>query len=201
MNAAFACWNNRIAPVFDSARQILLVRVESGQVISETQQVLSGELPVQKALHLAQLKVGTLVCGAISRPLYGMVSAYGIRVIPFVAGDLREVVQAWNRGGLTGDTFAMPGCAGRGGWRFREIQTIHWEDSIMNGRGMGRGQGGGGRGLGRTGRGLGRMGGSKTAGPAGTCVCPQCGHREPHQRGVPCFDRECPQCGTAMTRE
>ena len=200
MNAAFSCWKNRIAPVFDNTRQILLVRVESGRIVAETQEDLHGELPVQKALHLAELKVGTLVCGAISRPLHAMVTAYGIRVIPFVAGDLGEVVRAWNRSGLTGDAFAMPGCAGRGGRRFREMQTIHWEDSIMNGRGIGRGQGGG-RGAGHAGRGPGRMGGSKMAGPAGTCVCPQCGHREPHQRGIPCFDRQCPQCGTAMTRE
>jgi predicted Fe-Mo cluster-binding NifX family protein len=200
MNAAFACWNHRIAPVFDSARQVLLVRAESGRIVSETQRVLPGELPVQKALHLAELGVGTLVCGAISRPLHGMVSAYGIRVIPFVAGDLREVVRAWIQDALTGDTFAMPGCSGRGRGRFREMHGIKWEDSIMNGRGGGRGQGGG-RGLGRAGQGPGRTGGTKMAGPAGTCVCPQCGHREPHQRGVPCFERQCPQCGAAMTRE
>jgi hypothetical protein len=30
MKAAFAVWNHRIAPVFDFARQILLVEVESG---------------------------------------------------------------------------------------------------------------------------------------------------------------------------
>jgi predicted Fe-Mo cluster-binding NifX family protein len=89
MNTAFSCWNNRIAPVFDNARQVLLVRVDSGRIIGEEQQVLPGDLPVQKALRLAELGVGTLVCGAISRPLHGMVIAYGIRVIPFVAGDLR----------------------------------------------------------------------------------------------------------------
>jgi hypothetical protein len=32
-------------------------------------------------------------------------------------------------------------------------------------------------------------------------VCPQCGRREPHARGVPCIDQKCPMCGTAMVRE
>jgi hypothetical protein len=42
MNVAFACWNRRIAPVFDSARQILIVQVESGRIVREEQQVLPG---------------------------------------------------------------------------------------------------------------------------------------------------------------
>lgn len=39
------------------------------------------------------------------------------------------------------------------------------------------------------------------AGPGGTCVCPNCGERKPHERGIPCFDQKCPKCGAAMTRE
>jgi hypothetical protein len=66
--------------------------------------------------------------------------------------------------------------------------------------GGGRGQGGGG-GRGRGGKRPGRMGGPLAAGPGGNCVCPQCGAKEPHQRGVPCPQRKCPKCGAAMTRE
>lgn len=67
---------------------------------------------------------------------------------------------------------------------------------------FGRGGGlGGGSNLGRGG-GQGRMGGNKAgAGPAGYCVCPNCGHKVPHQAGVPCYQTNCPQCGTKMVRE
>jgi hypothetical protein len=66
------------------------------------------------------------------------------------------------------------------------------------GRKGGRGQGGRGQGQGR---GPGRMGGPKAAGPGGDCICPNCGHKVPHKRGQPCYEVNCPKCGTRMTRE
>lgn len=197
MKAAFAAWDNRIAPVFDTARQIHLVEAESGQIVSETQELLADDLPVQKALRLAELGVGTLVCGAISRPLHEMVAAYGIRVIPFVAGDLREIIKAWLSDGFDWDAFAMPGCGGLGRRQFRVMYGTYKEKNTMNGRK----RGGMGTGGGQGGRRPGRMGGPLAAGPAGYCVCPQCGQKEPHKRGVPCFARKCPKCGATMTRE
>jgi len=63
-----------------------------------------------------------------------------------------------------------------------------------------RGQGPGtGRGMGK-GRGGGR-GGRFAAGPGGNCVCTNCGAKEPHQLGTPCYEQYCPKCGAAMTRE
>lgn len=67
----------------------------------------------------------------------------------------------------------------------------------MFGRGRGA-RGGGGRGAGRGG--AGRMGGS-AAGPGGNCVCPNCGHKQPHVVGQPCVEQNCPKCGTRMIRE
>ena len=52
------------------------------------------------------------------------------------------------------------------------------------------------------GGGRGRMGGTKAgAGPDGYCTCPNCGHKAPHQVGVPCYQMSCPKCGTNMVRE
>ncbi|MFW5868658.1 MAG: hypothetical protein ACOCX2_12625 [Armatimonadota bacterium] len=38
-------------------------------------------------------------------------------------------------------------------------------------------------------------------GPGGNCVCPNCGKKVPHVRGTPCYQRKCPECGAALTRE
>lgn len=73
-----------------------------------------------------------------------------------------------------------------------------WE---RRGRGRGRCWGGsrgrgGGMGQGR------RSDGEKLGpGPGDFCVCPKCGHREPHIAGQPCRDQTCPECGTKMIRE
>jgi len=201
IKAAFAHWDNRIAPVFDIARRIHVAEAESGRIVAETEEVLADDMPVRKALRLAELGVGTLVCGAISRPLHAMVAAYGIRVVPFVAGELREVIQAWLEGGLKGNSFAMPGCCARGRRRLQGIHSVNREEIIMNGRRRGGAGQDGGKRQGLGGQGRGRMGGPLAGGAGGTCLCPKCGHREPHKLGVPCVQKQCPKCGTAMTRE
>jgi len=67
--------------------------------------------------------------------------------------------------------------------------------------GDGTGPAGIGRGIGR-GRGVGRMGGNRPgSGPGGNCVCPSCGTTAPHTRGVPCYTKKCPKCGTRMVKQ
>jgi len=135
MKAAFAFWDDRLAPVFDTARYIHLVDIESGMIVSESKEELPDGLLLQKASRLAELGVDILVCGAISRSLQGMVTACGIKVMPFLAGNLGEVIHAWIDGNLINDSFAMPGCCGRG---LRRRDSGHVSDQA-SGHGMGRG--------------------------------------------------------------
>lgn len=70
------------------------------------------------------------------------------------------------------------------------------------GRGSGQGQGAGGGQGGQGGRGGGGGGqGGGAMGAGGSCLCPKCGRRFPHQRGVPCLNERCEDCGVALIRE
>jgi len=137
MRVAFAAWNGRIAPVFDVTRRLHVVdTARGGRVVRESEEALDDGTPAGRAARLAAQRIDALVCGAISRPQEALIQAYGVTVVPFVTGDLRDVVDAWRAGTLGSEGFAMPGCGGRGR-RFR-----------------------GGRGWGRKGRG--RRGGGTT---------------------------------------
>jgi len=207
MKVAFAFLEDRIAPVFDTAQRILLVEVDAAVIRSETIARLTAQEPLERVKAMSHLGVEVLVCGAISADLQQFLAAQGVRVIPFVAGDLKDIKSAWLLGTLEHGAYRMPGCRRRGG--------IFQEESMMTrkgrgGSGSGQGRGGGGRGRGCDSS-QGRMGqaaapGSGQSGPGGTrqmdvCLCPKCGHREPHEQGMPCNHKLCPECGTAMTRE
>jgi predicted Fe-Mo cluster-binding NifX family protein len=210
MKVAFAFLEDRIVPVFDTAQRVLLAEVDSAMIRSETIVRLTAQEPMERLKALSNLRVDVLVCGAISAELQQFLAAQGVRVIPFVAGDLKDVKAAWLQGSLERGEHRMPGCRRRGG--------IHKEGNSMNkqgrGRGGGSGQGGGSSGRGRgcgsgqsSGMGQGAVPGSGQSGPAASaremdvCLCPKCGHHEPHGQGMPCNHKLCPKCGTAMTRE
>lgn len=194
MRAGFAVWNERIAPVFDTAAQIHIVEAHSGRIQREMRAAVPSESPAGRVMRLVELRLDELVCGAISHPLRTMVAAYGIRVYPFVSGPLDEIVQAWLTGRLGAAAYAMPGCCGRRR-RGRRLDTVAHEEAPIMPRMNGRGPNP------RQGQGRARMGCRFAGGPGGFCVCPQCGHKEPHERGVPCNQRRCPTCGVPLTRE
>ncbi|MFH1135137.1 MAG: NifB/NifX family molybdenum-iron cluster-binding protein [Pseudomonadota bacterium] len=188
MKAGFAAWENRVAPVFDVAREIILMETENGQVVGRRSESLAETEPMERARRLEALGVEILVCGAISRFVEEVIASRGIRVISFVAGELPEVIRAWLEDGLDDGRFAMPGSLGR-----------RWGGTGGKHRAGGPvaadpGQPGCGAGSGRRGRGGGRIDRS------GYCECPRCGLREPHERGLPCVERLCPRCGVALAR-
>lgn len=119
MKTAFPFWQNRIAPVFDTARTLWVIESNSGRRVAEEQLLLGEEQAIARVMRLVEAEVDSLVCGALSRQVHGLLQAYGIKVVPFVAGDLDEVVQAFLSGALTQANFAMPGCRRGKGHRHR----------------------------------------------------------------------------------
>jgi predicted Fe-Mo cluster-binding NifX family protein len=55
MKVALATWNGRISPVFDVARQVLLLDVEEGRVVARCEETLRGTEPQAQANRMATL--------------------------------------------------------------------------------------------------------------------------------------------------
>ena len=113
MKVAVTAWEGRVSPVFDTAHKVLIYEVADGRAGPPSEQPLAEGPPEQRVSQVASLGIGALICGAISRPLASLARGAGIRLIPFVAGPVEEVLAAFLAGNLPSPTFGMPGCRGR----------------------------------------------------------------------------------------
>jgi predicted Fe-Mo cluster-binding NifX family protein len=128
MKIAIPTWNGRVSPVFDTASRLLVVEVgEEGECSRFETDITENFLP-SKIMRLTGLGVDTLICGAISRPLAYMITTAGIKLIPWISGQVEGVLQAFLRGTLFDMQFIMPGCAS------------YWGKGPGRGHGRGRGR-------------------------------------------------------------
>jgi predicted Fe-Mo cluster-binding NifX family protein len=136
MKVALTVWDGRISPVFDVCREALVLTIEDNVVASRASENIDAANAALKVDRLRALGVETLICGAISEPLHHELTARGVKVLGFVAGEIDEVVQAFLSGRLPGPSLAMPGCCGK-------------QNRFRGGQGPRRGRG---QGMGRRGR-------------------------------------------------
>ena len=113
MKVGIPAWNGWISPVFDVARDLLVVEAQDGAEVSRSKVGIEETAVVVRAKRVADLGINVLICGAISRPLEQMLVSSGLRVIPHTCGPVEEVLQAFLSERLTEQAFLMPGCCGR----------------------------------------------------------------------------------------
>jgi predicted Fe-Mo cluster-binding NifX family protein len=139
MKLAVTVWNGRIAPLFDVSRHVLVGETEGyGQPMNQlmTLQLQSDDVE-RKVSALVAIGVSAVICGAISREYEEALAASEIEMDAFVAGDVTDVIAAWEAGTLRQRGFSMPGCACP---RHRCMRRGH-RSGQMNGR-HGGGHGG-----------------------------------------------------------
>jgi predicted Fe-Mo cluster-binding NifX family protein len=110
MKIAIPIWNDCVSSVFDFAGKLSLVEMKNGKEISRSEALLESQSLSQRVGQLKSLEVDVLICGAISRALANMVTASGIKVLPYVTGSIDDVLQAYLTGQLVKPKFSMPGC-------------------------------------------------------------------------------------------
>ena len=109
MKIAIPIWENRVSPLFDNAAHIMLAEGK-GNII-EKQEILNVEsLTLFQRIDLLQkLHVDVFVCGGITRPILENIRNKNIRTIPFVCGDVKELLHALLEGKDIKNLFSMPG--------------------------------------------------------------------------------------------
>ncbi len=110
MKVAVPVYGEFVSNVFDFAHRLLLVEIEDGKEADRSEFALESSLHSERALWLKELGVDILVCGAISQELAAMVLSAGIQVLPFVTGNVDDVLHAYTSGELSKPEFRMPDC-------------------------------------------------------------------------------------------
>ena len=116
---AFTIWQDRISPVFDSSKVVLILDIENSVEISRRSVTLETHAPLSRARELTDLGVHVLICGAISLPFANAIESMGINIFPFVAGDINSVICSYLDGTVHNPSFLMPGCRRKSRRRFR----------------------------------------------------------------------------------
>jgi predicted Fe-Mo cluster-binding NifX family protein len=111
MRIAVPVWDGKVSPVFDTATRLLVVQMEGGREIDRFTAPLREQEGARRCLYLKSIGVDILICGAISKPIFEMLSACGLEVIAWITGSPEEVIDAWVKGSLLKGEFLMPGCS------------------------------------------------------------------------------------------
>jgi predicted Fe-Mo cluster-binding NifX family protein len=112
MKIAITIWEDRISPVFDASRRLLIVDIENSRIGERSFLVFDPEQPSGLAKTLASLGVEVLICGAVSQLPATIINAADITLLPFITGQVDRVLEAFARGESLEPTFLMPGCHG-----------------------------------------------------------------------------------------
>ena len=193
---AIPVFRARVAPVLDWCSKIILIPEEGMDASAGRQIDVPKENVFGQIQKLREQGIKTLICGALSPEILNYGESIGLRIIHGIAGDIDEVLQAYREQKLDQPKYWLPGCCGRrrykgGGWCTGSKTDGTAEGGASDGSGTGPVR-----------KDSGRLPADKAAGgPGGFCVCPECGSRKQHQRGIPCSQVRCSACRSPMTRE
>lgn len=188
MMIAIPVLRSRVAPVLNWCTRIRIFPDDPSYQGSGQELALSPLEAGRRLDFLREQGVKTLICGAASPDLLHYARELGITVVCGVAGELEEVRQSYWSKQLDQPRFWLPGCRGsrryRSGWRGSQGCP-----GFATGGGRGRQES------------QGIKSGKADPWGADRCLCPVCGFRQPHEKGIPCLQVICPRCGQAMVRE
>lgn len=113
MKILVSVFQGRISPVFDVAKELLLVEVKGARELGRREVRIEETEVSTRAGRLMRLGAHVLICGAVSESLESMLTSMGVWVIPNTCGPIEEVLGAFISRDFGPRSFLMPGCCGR----------------------------------------------------------------------------------------
>ena len=103
-------WEGRISPVLDVAGRFLVIHLVKRREVSRREFLVAPTQPTSLINAIKELGIDVLVCGAVSQVIADGLAHAGVRVLPFICGDVEAVLQAFLLDALDQREFRMPGC-------------------------------------------------------------------------------------------
>ena len=126
MRLAIPEFNGRVSPVFDCCRRLLVIDTSVNGPDRIASQDWSELECVKRPGRLKEMGIKTLLCGGISTRMAKEIEAGGVCIVPWVSGEVGEIIDAYIKGKLPDPQLTMPGCKRgrfRGQRRVREDMT------------------------------------------------------------------------------
>lgn len=110
MKIAITTWGNRVSPVFDAAKTLLIADTENQSINNKKYESFDPDDITALAALLNREKVTTLVCGAISETYAARLVDHNIPMFAFVTGNAMDILDCLARHNTIKPVFMMPGC-------------------------------------------------------------------------------------------
>lgn len=110
MKVAITVWGNRISPVFDAAKTLLIAQIENGRILKKEYSPFDPHAINSMLEIFRNQKITTLICGAISTHPAEIIVDNNIRLISFVMGNAHDFLESFTGKDHIEPAFIMPGC-------------------------------------------------------------------------------------------
>lgn len=128
MKVAFTAWEDRVSPVFDSARKLLIADIENEQIVGKQYEPFNPQPVSRLGDMLKALEIEVLICGAISQTPSIIIEASGVKLISFIGGKIDDILESFAKDIRIVPEFSMPGC----GRQYRHQRRRHNESLTKN---------------------------------------------------------------------
>ena len=122
MNIAIPMYGTRVMPRFGFTREIMVVTVEDGRIVSRKRLKMTPETLISLSAVLASERVSVMICGGIHPRFQQAIQEQNIQLIWGVIGEWQDVLQAHLNGTLQSDPTFCSRHGRRRGSRFRKGQ-------------------------------------------------------------------------------